>query len=323
MSMSYIFKKNGKNSKLTYYLNGFMFYMTPRALLRRKLKQVLRSLDARQDKDYILDRVNYYNKLDKPVILPQSALMVGEHKLKGNKSVYFFDTFEFTRWFAPGLNWCYLFGDIIHVPDYPSIVKSRPLSDDNANSIVLNLDKVRHFCFVDDKTEFKDKRDVVIFRGDAYNKPRRQQFIAMYKDHPMCDIADVDPRLPDAGKYMMTLYQHLDYKFIMALEGNDVASNLKWVMSSNSIAVMPRPTCETWFMEGRLMPDYHYIEIKPDYSDLIERVTYYAEHPQEAQRIIDNAHNYVSQFFDKRRERLISLLVLDKYFRYTNDEIYL
>ena len=31
-----------------------------------------------------------------------------------------------------------------------------------------------------------------------------------------------------------TIREHLDYKFIMALEGNDVASNLKWVMSSNS-----------------------------------------------------------------------------------------
>ena len=40
-----------------------------------------------------------------------------------------------------------------------------------------------------------------------------------------------------------TIREHLDYKFIMALEGNDVASNLKWVMSSNSIAVMTRPTC--------------------------------------------------------------------------------
>ena len=42
--------------------------------------------------------------------------------------------------------------------------------------------------------------------------------------------------------YALTIREHLDYKFIMALEGNDVASNLKWVMSSNSIAVMTRPT---------------------------------------------------------------------------------
>lgn len=104
----------------------------------------------------------------------------------------------------------------------------------------------------------------------------------------------------------------------MALEGNDVASNLKWIMSSNSIAVMPKPTCETWFMEGSLVPNVHYIEIKEDFSDLEERLTYYIEHLDDALTIIENAHRYVSQFQDKSRENLISLLVLQKYFEKTN-----
>ena len=100
----------------------------------------------------------------------------------------------------------------------------------------------------------------------------------------------------------------------MSIEGNDVASNLKWVMSSNSIAVMPRPLFETWFMEGRLIPNYHYIEVKPDFSDLLERMDYYSAHPEEAEAIIKHAHEYVDQFRNSRRERLISLLVLKKYF---------
>jgi hypothetical protein len=101
----------------------------------------------------------------------------------------------------------------------------------------------------------------------------------------------------------------------MALEGNDVASNLKWVMSSNSIAVMPRPTCETWFMEGELIPNYHYIEIREDYSDLIERINYYEEHPEEAKQIVQHANEWCSQFQNKEREDIISVLVLQKYFK--------
>lgn len=116
----------------------------------------------------------------------------------------------------------------------------------------------------------------------------------------------------------MTIGEHLDYKFIMSLEGNDVASNLKWVMSSNSIAVTPRLTQETWFMEGTLKPNYHYIEVKDDFSDLEERLTYYIEHPDEAEAIIRHAHAYVEQFRDRDREKLISLLVLKKYFEVTN-----
>ena len=106
----------------------------------------------------------------------------------------------------------------------------------------------------------------------------------------------------------------------MALEGNDVASNLKWIMSSNSIAVMPQPTYETWFMEGKLIPDYHYIEVKPDFSNLEEKMDYYTQHPDEAEEIIRHAHEYVKQFKDKKREDIISLMVLDKYFSATQQE---
>ncbi|MDG3400031.1 lipopolysaccharide A protein, partial [Vibrio parahaemolyticus] len=35
---------------------------------------------------------------------------------------------------------------------------------------------------------------------------------------------------------------------------------------------------------------------------------------QEALAIIENAHQWVEQFKDKRKERLISLMVADKYF---------
>ena len=104
----------------------------------------------------------------------------------------------------------------------------------------------------------------------------------------------------------------------MSLEGNDVASNLKWVMSSNSIAVTPRLTQETWFMEGTLIPNYHYIEVRDDFSDLEDRLQYYIAHPEEAEAIISHAHEYVRQFQDKKQERLISLLVLKKYFNVTN-----
>lgn len=34
--------------------------------------------------------------------------------------------------------------------------------------------------------------------------------------------------------------------------------------------------------------------------------------------IIKHANQYVGQFYDKRREELISLLVIDKYFEMTN-----
>lgn len=313
-------KRSGKNLKIVYYAENVCRNLIPKCVLRTKLTKLLSEINNRSDKKYIYNRVNYYNKLQDKTPLPREAKTLAEHRLRGTKSVYFFDTYEYIRYFPTHLRWSHLFGDIIHVPDLPSIVKSRPLVENNQNSVLLNLDKVRHFCFLKDKKTFTSKMNKAIFRGAVHGKPQRQLFMNMYFGNPCCDLGDVavDSTNPKEWRpRVITLYEHLDYKFVIALEGNDVASNLKWVMSSNSLAVMPRPTCETWFMEGRLVPNYHYVEIKSDFSDLIERMNYYIEHLDEAQEIIDHAHTFVQQFLDRRREKLISLLVLNKYFNLT------
>ena len=89
-------------------------------------------------------------------------------------------------------------------------------------------------------------------------------------------------------------------------------------MSSQSIAVMPKPKYETWFMEGLLEADVHYIVIKDDYSDLEQRLNYYINNQDKALQIIENANAYVQQFRNQENETLISLLTLKKYFEKTN-----
>ena len=44
---------------------------------------------------------------------------------------------------------------------------------------------------------------------------------------------------------------------------------------------------------------------------------WYIEHIDEAQEIIKHANEYVKQFKNRKRENLISLLVLEKYFKVT------
>jgi hypothetical protein len=293
--------------------------LIPNIFFQMRLEGALCAASRRKDIDYLRQRVDYYNRLAPKASLPVDAPALSAHKM-GRQKVYFFDTYQYTRWFPKQLHWGFCPGDVTYVPAYPSIVKSRPLTEHNENSVVMKLDKIRHFIFVHDKKSFEQKQDKVIFRGKVKGKPSRRQFMQMYFHHPMCDLGDVSKHTDDPEEWRTekkTIGEHLDYKFIMALEGNDVASNLKWVMSSHSVAVMPRPTCETWFMEGTLIPNYHYIEIKPDFSDLEERLHHYIEHPEEAQQIINHANEYVEQFKNRKREKLISLMVLDKYFKRT------
>ena len=54
--------------------------------------------------------------------------------------------------------------------------------------------------------------------------------------------------------------------------------------------------------------------IKDDYSDLNDKLDYYIENLDKLKEISSNANNYVNQFRDKRDEKIISLLVMEKLF---------
>lgn len=313
--------KSGKKSKFAYFTSCALRGLVPSAVCRIRLPGLLERGLRKYDPVSISGRVDYYNKLAAKTPLSPDSPRLSEQRIGFKGQVYYFDTREFTRFFPQDMRWRHLPGDITEIPAEPSIVKSRPIAGDNANAVLLNLNKVRHFIFVDDKVPFARKKDIAVFRGKVRNKQKRLDLFRRHFGSPLCDLGDTSGKSNDPAEWKtdkLTLRQQLEFKFILAIEGNDVASNLKWVMSSNSIAMMPKPEFETWFMEGRLIPGVHYIEIAPDYSDLIEKIRYYGSHIDEAETILDNAHRYVRQFLDPEREKLISLLVMKKYFAHTN-----
>jgi len=315
---------SGKNRKLPYYIRNYSKVILPKFVFQSRLKRKLKSISSRPDCDYILSRVDYYNKLKTVKELPLWSTHFSDLK-KGKEltSVYFFDAYNIISWFKGSFKWNYVPGDVIHVPIISSIVKSRPISGNNENSVLLKLNKARHFIFVNDKLKYGEKSNKIIFRGKVDGKPQRVSFMEMYFNHPMCDLGNITKNNkypPEWNVAKTTIFDQLKYKFILSLEGNDVASNLKWIMSSNSIAVMPKPKYETWFMEGKLKANHHYIEIKDDYSDLEERLNFYIENCEEANKIIKNANDYVTQFFDKEREHLIGLAVMNKYLEKTSQK---
>ncbi|HKK81310.1 MAG TPA: glycosyl transferase family 90 [Prolixibacteraceae bacterium] len=307
-----------KNNKFTYYSSAYFNLLLPRALFRKRLNAVLKKA-GEYDESEIHSRVEYYNKLSSVTVLNSKAVALNNFKYGGKLKTYFFDSYMLLRYFPLSYKILYLFGDITTVPEEPSLVKSRPINNKNHHSVLLKLNAVRHFNFITDRVSFRNKKDKLLGRFNVY-QPNRERFLEMYFGHRLCNVGQVNNDSGGNAKWLkpkMSLAEHLKYKFILCLEGNDVATNLKWVMSSNSIAVMPRPTCETWFMEGKLIPGRHYIEIAPDYSDVEKKLNYYIDHPEEAEKIIKHAHTFVKQFKTPKKEKLISLLVLQKYFEKT------
>ena len=318
--------------KFKYYIVNTIISITPSFLFKFLSHFTPKDLEGLKT-SYIMDRVDYYNKLNTKFSIDKSLPEGTTRKELGKNSynyyvsnsyiknfkktggrTYYFDALKVIKRFDPKLWVTFYNGDIRHIPSQPGFLKSRPISDNNQNSILLKLNEIRHFKFINDNNNYRDKKDLVVWRG-AGGKQHRHIVIEKYYNHPMCNIGRTKPiNGSPLEKPTMTIDEQLEYKFILAIEGNDVATNLKWAMSSNSLVIMSKPKYETWFMEGRLKAGVHYIEVADNYSDLIEKVEYYLENPNKAEKIIHNAHKWVDQFKDRKRERLISTLVANKYF---------
>ncbi|MFI3262401.1 MAG: glycosyl transferase family 90 [Rikenellaceae bacterium] len=323
-----------KNNRFLYFVSYAFDSIKPTFIKRLERQKVLSLYEklTKEQKELVDRRVALCNSLnnknfdfnnpEEAVYRVKDLKLHGYYNGKRSNGNYCIDTAKYLRCYKRSLNCCFTFGDITHIPIQPSFVKSRPITENNSNSVLLALDKIRHFYFIKDYISFEDKEDKLI--GISYaSQPHRQDFFKKYFNHPKCKLGSIchftDERKAWNIGYVST-YEHLKYKFILCLEGNDVATNLKWVMSSNSLAVMPKPKYETWFLESTLVGGVHYVEIKDDYSDLDEKMNYYISHPEEANKIINAAHNYVEQFRNKKIEDLVSIMVIDKYFKETKQK---
>jgi len=102
--------------KVEFYLKGSLTANLPDFIFRPFLSRKLASLSD-YEQELIQARVNYYNKLEEPFELTDSAVRIG--KFRQDKSrAYFLDMKELVRYFPEDLKIQYLFGDITEVPDY-------------------------------------------------------------------------------------------------------------------------------------------------------------------------------------------------------------
>jgi hypothetical protein len=92
---------------------------------------------------------------------------------------------------------------------------------------------------------------------------------------------------------MFTMQQMLQYKAIIILEGNDVASGLKWALLSNSVVLMQSPMFTSWAMEEMLEPWVHYIPLNRDLSDVEENMQWVLDNDEQAQRIAERGSLWI------------------------------
>jgi hypothetical protein len=213
--------------------------------------------------------------------------------------------------------------------------------------ILWLLNTNRHFKYSWDIPRYDipwhDKKDSAIFRGELTglqydptvtpeencDRLPRCRLVVQNAGHHRADLR-VDALLTNTfGKIPDVLHgvnvtgpklrraDFLQHKGLIVLEGNDVSSGLKWSMVSNSVVLMPPPTFTSWAMEELLEPWQHYIPLRPDLSDVDQKVQWMLANQAESQRIAHRAKLWILDLYfhpDAMKEaKLINEEILRRY----------
>jgi hypothetical protein len=258
--------------------------------LTHNLKQLKRDMEAHEG-------IKAYN--DKNYIIPMMEFFKSNPKFSGK-------------------GFLHRIGDVYFSTYVPIITKTKIICKDieskkNEKNVILNLDSDRHFynpikTVQENDIDFLEKNNKMVWRGAPngivcqiyLNRPQRDIFVqksSMIQNENI-DIGFVYDYENLKGKGFLSIKEQLQSKFIVSVEGGDVATNLKWILYSNSVCLMPNPTMSSWYMEDLLQEWVHYVPLADDFSDIEEKYNWCLENMDKCQEISENASKFLSIFLD-------------------------
>lgn len=225
-----------------------------------------------------------------------------------------------------------IFGDLDHDPGFPCLVKARKINryEKNSNNVICYANLDRHWNPVIDirkqiikDTPWASKKTKAVWRGALTHEFRttnpRLLLVKKYFNHKLIDVGLTDvfwstKVRPELMKPAMSIQEQLKCKYIISIEGYDVATNLQWAMCSNSIVLMPMPQRESWFLESCLIPWIHFVPINDNFDDLEDKIAWCIDNDDKCQEIVKNANDYINSFLDFEEEKKLESLVIQNYF---------
>ena len=229
----------------------------------------------------------------------------------------FLKLFQFSSGKIRNKNFLLYHGEQVLSENLPYIRKARKIKD--KHSVLFKLGTIRHFfpCKTAMKhdIEWKRKKENVIWRGATTNEKFRSTFVKKYFDLFDVGFSSVvqRPYLSLYRKDTVSIRKQLTHKYIVSLEGCDLASNLKWILSSNSVPVMPKPTWVSWIMEHKLVPYVHYLPLNDELDNLEELLDWAKANDDACAEIALNGKRYMMQFWNEKKENQIQQQLLSRY----------
>lgn len=197
------------------------------------------------------------------------------------------------------------------------LIKTR----NNSKGVIANLNSIRHWAFINYvptiDVAWEKKKDSVVWRGTTTglrakdevrpDKYRRDHLVKEYGhkyDIGFSSIVQHAIHLRPHLKGFMPPEVMLQNKYIIVIDGNDKSSSLNWILTTNSVPIMCKPEFHSWLCEPWLEPDVHYVEVKPDFSNLDEKIEWCKDNDDKCKEIAANGRNFVLENFTDTEEQL-------------------
>lgn len=245
-----------------------------------------------------------------------------EAPLKRFDAVQFLSKYEIER--CRGQNYCddaiLLFDSglpfthvLVQFGDRPDVVYNLPFitklrERQNPRGILWPLNAERHYSLMKavetDDCSWEDKMNKLVWRGaDTSYTRERETLVRKFWDespHEDVDIAFGPAILRSENKPFsrpaLSPGQMMKYKYLLALDGNDVPSGLKWMLYSKSVVFMPETRFETWGLESFLLPFVHYVPVFHDLSNLPEQILWAKRNDAACRKISEQATEFITHF---------------------------
>ena len=171
--------------------------------------------------------------------------------------------------------------------------------------------------------EWSKKKDVAVFRGMAsgcgitIDTNKRLKVADLAVDNP--DVLDAgitnwNAKIKKTATGMMDVIDEKafrfglatpksrkemsEYKYLVHIEGHSAAFRMCYELSLNSVMLFVKGKYEVWCNQF-LKDGVHYIAIKEDLSDLVDKIKWCKKHDAECKKIADNAMKFYEKYLTK------------------------
>lgn len=132
--------------------------------------------------------------------------------------------------------------------------------------------------------------DKVFWRGMKYPK-LRGPLVDLSKEYP--DLIDAKFSKPNKNDPNFISLEDAvsNYKYLIDLQASGWSPRVKYFLQSHRLTFLQERFHKAYY-EEYLVPMKHYIPVKKDLSDLIDKIKWANDHPEEVKNITDNAFDF-------------------------------